>query len=114
MNNIGIENIEAYEHELLNYATQKIKKIEGIRIIGEATNKASVLSFLIDGTHPTDIGMIIDKLGIAIRTGHHCTEPLMNRFNIPGTTRASFAFYNTKEEIDTFILALERALKMLK
>ena len=114
MNHIGIENIEAYEHELLNYATQKIKKIEGVRIIGEAANKASVLSFLVDGTHPSDIGMIIDKLGIAIRTGHHCTEPLMNRFNIPGTARASFAFYNTKEEIDTFILALERALKMLK
>jgi|TARA_R110000782_G_scaffold237188_1_gene323339 cysteine desulfurase/selenocysteine lyase len=113
MNNIGIANIEAYEHELLSYATEKIKKIEGVRIIGEATNKASVLSFLVDGTHPSDIGMIIDKLGIAIRTGHHCTEPLMNRFDIPGTARASFAFYNTKEEIDTFILALERALKML-
>lgn len=114
MNNIGIANIEAYEHELLSYATGKIKQIEGIRIIGEAANKASVLSFLVDGTHPSDIGMIIDKLGIAIRTGHHCTEPLMNRFDIPGTARASFAFYNTKEEIDTFILALERALKMLK
>ena len=113
MNNIGIANIEAYEHELLNYATEKIKQIEGVRIIGEAENKASVLSFLVDGTHPSDIGMIIDKLGIAIRTGHHCTEPLMNRFNVPGTARASFAFYNTKEEIDTFILALERALKML-
>jgi len=113
MNNIGIANIEAYEHELLSYATEKIKQIEGVRIIGEATNKASVLSFLVDGTHPSDIGMIIDKLGIAIRTGHHCTEPLMNRFDIPGTARASFAFYNTKEEIDTFILALERALKML-
>jgi len=114
MNSIGIDNIEAYEHELLAYATEQIKQIEGVRIIGEAQNKASVLSFLVDGTHPTDIGMIIDKLGIAIRTGHHCTEPLMNRFNIPGTARASFAFYNTKEEIDTFILALERALKMLK
>lgn len=114
MNNIGIANIEAYEHELLSYATEIIKQIEGVRIIGEATNKASVLSFLVDGTHPSDIGMIIDKLGIAIRTGHHCTEPLMNRFDIPGTARASFAFYNTKEEIDTFILALERALKMLK
>jgi cysteine desulfurase/selenocysteine lyase len=114
MNNIGIANIEAYEHELLSHATEKIKQIEGVRIIGEAANKASVLSFLVDGTHPSDIGMIIDKLGIAIRTGHHCTEPLMNRFDIPGTARASFAFYNTKEEIDTFILALERALKMLK
>lgn len=114
MNNIGIANIEAYEHELLNYATEKIKQIEGVRIIGEAINKASVLSFLVEGTHPSDIGMIIDKLGVAIRTGHHCTEPLMNRFDVPGTARASFAFYNTKEEIDTFILALERALKMLK
>lgn len=114
MNNIGIENIEAYEHELLNYATEKIKQIEGVIIIGEAANKASVLSFLVDGTHPSDIGMIIDKLGIAIRTGHHCTEPLMNRFDIPGTARASFAFYNTKEEIDVFIKALERAVNMLR
>lgn len=114
MNNIGIANIEAYEHELLCYATEKIKQIEGVRIIGEATNKASVLSFLVDGTHPSDIGMIIDKLGIAIRTGHHCTEPLMNRFDIPGTARASFAFYNTKEEIDVFIKALERAVNMLR
>lgn len=114
MNNIGIANIEAYEHELLSYATEKIKQIEGVRIIGEASNKASVLSFLVDGTHPSDIGMIIDKLGIAIRTGHHCTEPLMNRFDIPGTARASFAFYNTKEEIDVFIKALERAVNMLR
>jgi len=114
MNSIGIDNIEAYEHELLAYATEQIKQIEGVRIIGEAQNKASVLSFLVDGTHPTDIGMIIDKLGIAIRTGHHCTEPLMNRFNIPGTARASFAFYNTHQEIDVFIQAVERAVKMLK
>lgn len=113
MNNIGLTNIEAYEHELLTYATEQIKQIEGVRIVGEATNKASVLSFLVDGTHPTDIGMIIDKLGIAIRTGHHCTEPLMNRFDIPGTARASFAFYNTFEEIDIFINAVKRAVKML-
>ncbi|MCB0408664.1 MAG: cysteine desulfurase [Flavobacteriales bacterium] len=114
MNEVGIENIEAYEHELLSYATVQIKKIERIRIIGEATQKASVLSFVVDGTHPSDIGMIIDKLGVAIRTGHHCTEPLMNRFNIPGTARASFSFYNTKEEIDVFIQAVERAVKMLR
>jgi cysteine desulfurase/selenocysteine lyase len=113
MNTIGIDKIEAYEHELLTYATEKIKQIEGVRIIGEADKKASVLSFLVDGTHPSDIGMIIDKLGIAIRTGHHCTEPLMNRFGIPGTARASFAFYNTKEEVDIFISALKRAIKML-
>lgn len=113
INKIGIEKIEAYEHQLLTYATEQIKQIEGVRIIGEAEKKASVLSFLVEGTHPTDIGTIIDKLGIAIRTGHHCTEPLMNRFNIPGTARASFAFYNTFEEIDSFIAALKRAVKML-
>ncbi|MDF1673562.1 MAG: cysteine desulfurase [Vicingaceae bacterium] len=113
MNTVGIDNITAYEAELLNYATQQIKTIDGVRIIGEAENKASVLSFLVDGTHPTDIGMILDKLGIAIRTGHHCTEPLMNRFGIPGTARASFAFYNTKEEIDVFIEALKKAINML-
>jgi cysteine desulfurase/selenocysteine lyase len=114
MNSIGIDKIEAYEHELLTYATEQIKQIEGVRIVGEAQNKASVLSFVVDGTHPSDIGMIIDKLGVAIRTGHHCTEPLMNRLNVPGTARASFAFYNTKEEIDIFIAALKRAVTMLK
>ena len=113
MNEIGIDNIAAYEHELLAYATKAIKQVEGVRIIGEAKNKASVLSFVVDGTHPSDIGMIIDKLGIAIRTGHHCTEPLMNRFEVPGTARASFAFYNTFEEINVFIKALKRAVKML-
>ena len=113
MNNIGIDSIAAHEAELLAYATEQIKTVNGVRIIGEAENKASVLSFLVDGTHPTDIGMILDKLGIAIRTGHHCTEPLMNRFDIPGTARASFAFYNTKEEIDVFIEALKRAVNML-
>lgn len=114
INKIGLDKIESYEHQLLSYATDQIKLIEGVRIIGEASDKASVLSFLVDGTHPSDIGMIIDKLGIAIRTGHHCTEPLMNRFNIPGTARASFAFYNTIEEIDIFIAALKRAVTMLK
>lgn len=114
MNSIGIDKIEAYEHELLTYATKQIKQIEGVRIVGEASKKASVLSFVVDGTHPSDIGMIIDKLGVAIRTGHHCTEPLMNRLNVPGTARASFAFYNTKEEIDIFIAALKRAVTMLK
>ena len=113
MNKIGIDKIEAYEYELLAYVTEQIKQIEGVRIIGEAENKASVLSFVVEGTHPSDIGMIIDKLGVAIRTGHHCTEPLMNRFDIPGTARASFAFYNTFEEIDIFINALKRAVKML-
>jgi cysteine desulfurase/selenocysteine lyase len=114
MNSVGIDKIEAYEHELLTYATEQIKQIEGVRIVGEALNKASVLSFVVEGTHPSDIGMIIDKLGVAIRTGHHCTEPLMNRLNVPGTARASFAFYNTFEEIDIFIAALKRAVTMLK
>lgn len=114
MHKIGINNIAQHEAELLTYATDKIKGIEGVRIIGEADSKASVLSFIVNGTHPSDIGMIIDKLGIAIRTGHHCTEPLMNRFNIPGTARASFAFYNTKEEVDVFIEALKKAVNMLK
>lgn len=113
MNKIGIDNIEAYEHQLLQYATEQLKQIDGVSIIGEAENKASVLSFVVDGTHPSDIGMIIDKLGVAVRTGHHCTEPLMNRFNIPGTVRASFAFYNTFEEVDVFIDAVEKAVKML-
>ncbi len=113
MNKIGIDKIKAYEYELLTYATEQIKQMEGVKIIGEAANKASVLSFVVAGTHPSDIGMIIDKLGIAIRTGHHCTEPLMNRFAIPGTARASFAFYNTVEEVDIFINGLKRAIKML-
>jgi cysteine desulfurase / selenocysteine lyase len=113
MNKIGIDKIEAYEHQLLSYATEQIKQIEGVRIIGESKEKASVLSFIVDGTHPSDIGMIIDKLGVAIRTGHHCTQPLMNRFEILGTARASFAFYNTFEEIDIFINALKRAVNML-
>jgi len=113
MDEIGVDHIAQYEHELLEYATQKLKQIEGVRIIGEAEQKASVLSFVVEGTHPSDIGMIIDKLGIAIRTGHHCTEPLMNRFDILGTARASFSFYNTKEEVDIFVNAVEKAVKML-
>lgn len=113
MNEIGIESIAKHENELLEYATKEIIKIEGVRIIGEADKKASVLSFVVDGAHPSDIGMIVDKLGVAIRTGHHCTEPLMNRFNILGTARASFAFYNTFKEVDIFINAVKKAVKML-
>jgi cysteine desulfurase/selenocysteine lyase len=113
VNNIGLDKIEAHEHLLLKYATEQIKKIDGVRIIGEAENKAAILSFIVDGTHPSDIGLLIDKFGVAIRTGHHCTEPLMDRFNIPGTARASFAFYNNFEEIDIFINAVKCAVKML-
>ena len=113
MNEIGLENIEAYEHELLTYATEQLLKIPNLKIFGTAKNKASVVSFNIGNLHPFDVGTIVDKLGIAVRTGHHCTQPIMNRFNIPGTIRASFAFYNTKQEIDALVIALEKAVMML-
>ena len=111
---IGMKEIADYEHELLAYATEKIKEIEGVRIIGEAKEKSGVLSFVVDGVHPYDIGMMLDKLGIAIRTGHHCAEPLVDWYGIPGTARASFAFYNTTDEIDYFISSLKRVLMILR
>ena len=114
INELGLQNIGQKEDELLAYATAEIKRIEGIRLYGRAQEKASVLSFLIDGAHPYDVGMILDKLGIAVRTGHHCTQPIMDHFGIPGTIRASFAVYNTMEEVDVFISALKRAIKMLR
>ena len=107
------EAIHIHEKELLEYATAALKKIDGVRIIGEAPEKASVISFVVEGIHAYDIGVIVDKMGIAVRTGHHCTQPLMNRFGIQGTVRASFAFYNTKEEVDLLIAALKRAINML-
>lgn len=110
---IGIENIAAYEHELIVYATKRLREIDGMRIIGEASEKSAVVSFLVGDIHPYDIGMLLDKLGIAVRTGHHCAQPLIDRLNIPGTIRASFAFYNTKDEIDIFIDALKRVVTML-
>jgi cysteine desulfurase/selenocysteine lyase len=110
---IGREKIRAHENELLRYATDKLKEIPGLRIIGEAKEKISVVSFVIDGIHPQDIGILLDNKGIAVRTGHHCTQPLMKRFNIPGTVRASFAMYNTTEEIDSMISALKKAIKIL-
>lgn len=113
MNSIGFDNIAAYEHELLEYGTKRLQEIEGLTIYGTSENKASVISFNIKGIHPYDIGTIIDKLGIAVRTGHHCAQPIMNYFNIPGTIRASFAFYNTKEEIDIFVEAVKKAQMML-
>jgi len=111
---IGLDTIAAYEHELMQYATQKLKKIEGLKIFGDVEQKAAVISFNVKNIHPFDIGTILDKQGVAVRTGHHCTQPLMTHFCIPGTIRASFAFYNTKEEIDVFIIALEKAIKMLQ
>ena len=113
LNEIGFEAIAAYEQELLEYATQKLEQIEGLRIIGTADHKTSVISFNVGNIHPYDIGTIVDKLGIAVRTGHHCAQPVMDFFGIPGTVRASFAFYNTKEEIDIFVEALQKAVMML-
>ncbi len=107
------EELIAHEQKLLHYATERILEIDGLRIIGTAKNKCSVISFVIDGIHPYDIGTLIDGDGIAIRTGHHCTQPIMKRFNVPATARASFAFYNTLEEIDIFIKSLKKIKNML-
>ncbi len=113
MNSIGFDNIQKQELELLEYATKRLLEIEGLKIYGTAKEKTSVVSFNIEGIHPYDIGTIIDKLGIAVRTGHHCAQPIMNFFNIPGTIRASFSFYNTKEEIDVMVEAVKKAQMML-
>lgn len=113
MNGIGFDNIAAYEQELLDYGTKRLLELDGITIYGTGDKKASVISFNLEGIHPYDIGTIIDKLGIAVRTGHHCAQPIMNFFGIPGTIRASFAFYNTKEEIDIFVEAVKKAQMML-
>ncbi len=113
MNAVGFDRIAPYENELLEYASSRLLEIEGLRIYGTSAKKASVISFNIQGIHPYDIGAIIDKLGIAVRTGHHCAQPIMDYFKIPGTVRASFAFYNTIEEIDIFVEAVKRARNML-
>ncbi|WP_343566083.1 cysteine desulfurase [Sphingobacterium sp.] len=113
INSIGLKNIESYEHELLEYAQEKLAQIPGMKFIGTADQKCSVISFIIEGTHPYDVGVILDKLGIAVRTGHHCAQPVMDRFGIPGTIRASLALYNTKEEIDILVAGVQRAVNML-
>lgn len=110
---LGVDNIKAYEADLLNYATEKLSQIEGLKIYGTAKHKSSVISFLIDGIHPYDVGVILDNMGIAIRTGHHCAQPVMDHYGIPGTCRASFAFYNTKEEVDVLVEGILKAKKML-
>jgi cysteine desulfurase/selenocysteine lyase len=110
---IGLEKIQLYEHELLEYANEKLSEIDGLKFVGTADNKASVVSFVVDKLHPYDVGTILDKLGIAVRTGHHCTQPLMDFYGIPGTVRASLAFYNTKEELDILAEAVKRAVSML-
>jgi cysteine desulfurase/selenocysteine lyase len=111
---IGRENIRRYEDELLAYATDAIESIEGVRLVGTAAQKTSVLSFVVEGAHPQDLGILLDNKGIAVRTGHHCAQPLMDRFGIPGTVRASLALYNTKDEITQLATALEKAIRMLK
>lgn len=110
---IGLDNIKRYEDDLLEYATAQLSQIEGLRIIGTAAEKSSVISFIIEGVHPYDVGVILDKLGIAVRTGHHCAQPVMDQFHIPGTVRASLAMYNTKEEVDVLVEGVQRAVRML-
>jgi len=113
LENIGLDKIQDYEHKLLKYGTEKLLEIEGLRIIGSNENKASVISFVIDGIHHYDAGSLLDQMGVAVRTGNHCAQPLMKRMNINGTIRASFAFYNTYEEIDIFVEAVKRVKEML-
>jgi len=114
MNNIGFEAIAAHENDLMRHATEKLKKIEGLHIYGDVDNKVAVISFNVEGIHPYDIGTLLDKMGIAVRTGHHCCQPIMDHFKIPGTVRASFAFYNTHEEVVRFIAGVEKAVGMLR
>jgi cysteine desulfurase/selenocysteine lyase len=113
MNSIGFDNIVKYEHELLDYATQKLLEIDGLKIYGTSAQKTSVVSFNLEGIHPYDVGTILDKMGIAVRTGHHCAQPIMDFYKIPGTVRASFAFYNTKAEIDLLVEGVKKAKLML-
>jgi cysteine desulfurase/selenocysteine lyase len=105
---VGVTAIAAYEHELLEYGTQKLLEIPGLRLIGTAKEKASVLSFVLDGVHPHDIGTVLDYEGIAVRTGHHCAQPVMERFGVPATTRASLAAFNTKDELDALVKGLHK------
>jgi len=113
INELGKENIAAYEDELLKYATEQLSEISGLRIVGQAKEKVSVVSFVLDGVHPQDVGVILDQQGIAVRTGHHCTQPLMNRLGLPGTSRASFAVYNTTQEIDKLVAGIHKVKKMV-
>ncbi len=114
MNSIGFNEIAAYEEELLNHATTALKQIPGVKIYGEASEKTAVISFNVEGIHPYDIGSILDQMGIAVRTGHHCAQPIMDYYQIPGTVRASFSFYNTKDEIDRMVEGLKKAISMLQ
>jgi len=113
MNAVGFDEIAEYENELLEYGTQELLKIDGLKIFGTSKEKTAVISFNVDNIHPYDIGSILDKLGIAVRTGHHCAQPIMDFYQIPGTIRASFSFYNTKEEIDILVAGVKKAAMML-
>ena len=112
LSDIGLDAIAAFEHELLNYATEQIEAIPGVHIIGNTHAKVAVISFIVDGVHPHDVGTLLNQEGIAVRTGHHCTQPLMQRFKIPATSRASFAFYNTKEEVDALVAGIYSVQKV--
>jgi cysteine desulfurase/selenocysteine lyase len=114
LSQLNLKDVQHYENDLLNYATSEILKIEGVKLYGTAKYKSGVLSFLIDGLHPYDVGVLLNQQGIAVRTGHHCTQPIMDYYKIPGTIRASFSLYNTKADVDAFIKALNRAVNMLK
>jgi cysteine desulfurase/selenocysteine lyase len=113
LNGIGMDKIAKHEHTLLKYATEKLNEFPEVEIYANHLNKAAVISFNVKGAHPFDVGTLLDKYGIAVRTGHHCTQPLMNCFHIPGTVRASFAMYNTLEEVNEFVEALQKSIKML-
>jgi cysteine desulfurase/selenocysteine lyase len=113
LKDIGLDKIQAYEHELIEYANSTLRTIDGIRFFGETDQQSNVISFLVKKIHPYDMGMFLDKMGFAVRTGHHCAEPIMEHYKIPGTVRASFAFYNTKEEIDLFVAAVKKVAEML-
>ena len=114
INSIGMEAIERHEREILDYMTERFSKIEGLHIYGTTEGKCPIVSFTIDGTHPYDVGMILDKLGVAIRTGHHCAEPVMTHYGVTGMCRASIGMYNTLEEVDILVAGIERAVRMLK
>ncbi len=113
VNKIGIHKIQAYEHQLTEYAVGALKQIEGIRFIGEAKHRSGAISFLVGDTHPSDVGVLLDQQGIAVRTGHHCTQPLCDRFGIPGTVRASLAVYNTTDDIDKLVEGVRKAVTLL-
>jgi cysteine desulfurase/selenocysteine lyase len=111
---IGIDTIGRHEHDLLHYATQQLRAIDGLRIYGESPDKSSVISFLVNNIHPFDMGTLLDKMGIAVRTGHHCAQPVMDRFLIPGTVRASFSIYNTRQEVDALVAGVKRITSMFQ